>query len=84
MARFRLAEVNDEREIIKEHYRSLMFPGDKWNKEFQDDHTKCLWDFNKKLHFSDYEQCSQVEFHITEDDKTWEYMSDPVEDFYNL
>ena len=84
MARFRLVEVNDEGEVVREYYRSPMFSGDKWNKEFQDDHAKCLWDFSKQLHFIDYELCPQVEFHITEDDKEWNYMSDPVDDFYNL
>ena len=32
MARFRLVELGDNNEIIKEHYCSPMYPGDKWNK----------------------------------------------------
>ena len=35
MARFRLVELGDNDKVIKELYRSPMFPGDKWNKDFQ-------------------------------------------------
>ena len=42
MARFRLVEIDDGGNVIKEHYRSPMFPGDKWNKDFDKDYTDCL------------------------------------------
>lgn len=34
MARFRLVDVDDNGNIIKEHYCSEMFPGDSKNREF--------------------------------------------------
>ena len=85
MARFRLVEIDDDGNVIKEHYRSPMFPGDKWNKDFDKDYADCLWRFSDELHLIDYENsspylCTQ----ITYDDKTWKHMSDPIDDFYNL
>ena len=35
MARFRLVETNEEGNVIREFYRSPMFPGDERNKEFR-------------------------------------------------
>lgn len=62
-----------------------MFPGDKWNKDFDKDYTDCLWYFSDDLHLVDYENASpNLETQITYDDKVWDYMSDPIEDFYNL
>ena len=40
--------------LIKEHYRSPMFPGDKWNKDFDKDYADCLWRFSDELHLVDY------------------------------
>ena len=39
MARFRLVEIDEDGNVIKEHYRSPMFPGDKWNKDFDKDYA---------------------------------------------
>ena len=62
-----------------------MFPGDKWNKDFDKDYAYCLWYFSDDLHLVDYENASpNLETQITYDDKVWDYMSDPIEDFYNL
>ena len=84
MARFRLVDIDQNGNII-EHYRSPMFPGDKWNKDFDKDYTDCLWYFSDDLHLVDYENASpNLETQITYDDKVWDYMSDPIEDFYNL
>lgn len=84
MARFRLVDIDNNGNII-EHYRSEMFLGDKWNKDFDKDYADCLWYFSDDLHLVDYENASpNLETQITYDDKIWEYMSDPIEDFYNL
>lgn len=85
MARFRLVEIDDNGNVIKEHYRSPMFPGDEWNKDFDKDYADCLWRFSDELHLVDYENCSpNLWTQITRDDKTWERLGDPIEDFYNL
>lgn len=85
MARFRLVELDDEGNVTKEHYRSPMFPGDKWNKDFDKDYADCLLGFSDELHLVDYENVPLGLYtQITYDDKTWEYMADPVDDFYNL
>lgn len=84
MARFRLIDIDNDGNII-EHYRSPMFPGDKWNKDFDKDCADCLWYFSDDLHLVDYENASpNLETQITYDDEVWDYMSDPIEDFYNL
>jgi hypothetical protein len=84
VARFRLVDIDNNGNII-EHYRSEMFLGDKWNKDFDKDYADCLWYFSDDLHLVDYENASpNLETQITYDDKIWEYMSDPIEDFYNL
>ena len=85
MARFRLVDVDDNGNIIKEHYCSEMFPGDSKNKEFNKDYEHCLYYLKEKLHLVDYENASpNLEAQITYDDKTWEYFADPIDDFYNL
>lgn len=84
MARFRLVDIDQNGNII-EHYRSPMFPGDEWNKDFDKDYADCLLYFSDDLHLVDYENASpNLETQITYDDKVWDYMSDPIEDFYNL
>lgn len=85
MARFRLVEIDDNGIIMREHYRSPMFPGSKWNADFDKAYADCLWKFRDELHLIDYEKSSPyLQTQITYDDETWEYMSDPVDDFYNL
>lgn len=85
MARFRLVEIDDDGNVIKEHYRSPMFPGDKWNKDFDKDYADCLWRFSDELHLVDYENVPfGLYTQITYDDKTWEHMSYLIKDFYNL
>ena len=85
MARFRLVEIDDDGNVIKEHYRSPMFPGYKSNKDFDKDYSDCLWKFSDELNLVDYEHSSPYLWtQITYDDKNWNYMSDPIEDFYNL
>ena len=62
-----------------------MFPEDKSNKDFDKDYADCLQRFSEELHLVDYENASpNLESQITYDDKNWNYMSDPIEDFYNL
>ena len=62
-----------------------MFPGDKGNNDFDKDYADCLQRFSDELHFVDYENSSpNLETQITYDDKVQDYMSDPIEDFYNL
>ena len=61
-----------------------MFPGDEWNKEFQEDNYKCLLDFNIKFDFIYYDKCPLLEFQITTDDKNWVFLSDPIDDYFNL
>lgn len=47
-----------------------MFPGDKWNKDFDTDYADCLWRFSDDLHLVDYENASpNLETQITYDDK---------------
>lgn len=85
MARFRLVRIDDNGEIVREYYKSPMFPGDERNLGFMNDHYDCLWKFNEELHLRDYELAEpNLEFHITYDDLEWEYFSDPIDDFYNL
>lgn len=85
MARFRLVDIDDNGNIIKEYYCSPMFPGDKFNKDFDKDYADCLWRFSDELHLVDYEHSSPYLWtQITYDDENWETMSDPIEDYYNL
>lgn len=65
MARFRLVDIDQNGNII-EHYRSEMFPGDTWNKDFDKDYADCLWRFSDELHLVDYENSSpNLETQIT-------------------
>ena len=85
MARFRLVEIDDNGNVSKEYYQSPMFPEGKFNKDFGKDYADCLLRFNEELHLVDYENSSLYLWtQITYDDKTWETMSDPIDDFYNL
>ena len=51
---------------------------------FQEDNYKCLIEFNEKFDFYDYDNCPLLEFQITTDDKNWDFLSDPIEDYFNL
>ena len=84
MARFRLVELGDNDKVIKELYRSPMYPGDEWNKDFQKDNYNCLIEFNEVFDFIDYDNCPLLEFQITTDDKEWTFLSSPIEDYFNL
>lgn len=84
MARFRLVETNEEGNVIREFYCSPMFPGDERNEEFRNNRIECIQGFSKKLHFNDYNSCPQLELQVTYDDKEWNFLGNPVTEYYNL
>lgn len=48
MARFRLVETDEEGNVVREFYRSPMFPGDERNEEFRNNRIECIQGFSKK------------------------------------
>ena len=84
MARFRLVETNEEGNVIREFYHSPMFPGDERNEKFREKRIECIQRFSRELHFSDYDSCLQLELQVTYDNKEWNFLGNPVAEYYNL
>lgn len=79
--RFRLVELNDKGEIIKTYYRSPNFFND---RDFDELKNFVVRKYANELNFRDVFSKRRFEIQKTENNRTWEYHSNPIRDYYDL
>lgn len=84
LVQFRLVLLDDEgdvKEVIYESDEHKLLDG--WNSS--EDMDNCLLKANERFHFDNWEILPPMEFQGREvSDETWHYLSDPLEDWFNL
>ena len=90
MQQFRVVILDEDDNVISVEYESELFQSnDRWDKYFCDAHYKELMELNAKYDLCDYENVPYMEFQRRTTDKNhqwsdWVYLSNPIEDYYNL
>lgn len=85
MAKFRLVLLDDYNNVTEVLFESIMYEGDRWNRDFSEAKYECLLEFDAKYNFVDYDNVPPMEFQIDKNgDGNWKYLSDPIDDYYNL
>ena len=90
MQQFRVVILDEEDNIKSVEYESVIFQsGNKWDKAFSDAQYKELLELNSKYDLCDFENVPYMEFQRRETNKNgewgeWKYLSNPIEDYYNL
>lgn len=79
--RFRLVELDSKGEIIKVYYRSSNFFND---RDFNELKNFVVRKYANELNFRDVFSKRRFEIQTTENNRTWEYHSNPIRDYYNL
>lgn len=84
LVQFRLVLLDDQydvKEVIYESDKHELCNG--WNSSAEMD--TCLLKADERFHFDDWENVPLIEFQGRErGDDTWYYLSDPLEDWFNL
>lgn len=79
--RFRLVELDNKGEIIKVYYRSPNF----FNEEdFNELKKFVVRKYANELNFRDVFSKRRFEIQTTENNRTWNYHSNPIRDYYDL
>lgn len=87
---FRVVLLDDYDNVIKVEMESPVFEdGYRWSKDFCDALFDELLELNAKYNLVDYDNVPPMEFQRRESKKNgewekWRYLSDPIEDYYNL
>lgn len=87
---FRVVLLDDYDNVIGIEMESPIFEdGYRWSKEFCDAQFEALLQLHGKYNLVDYDNVPPMEFQRRESKKNgeweeWRYLSDPVEDYYNL
>lgn len=79
--KFRLIELDSERNILKEYYRS---PNVFTEEDFDELKKKCIKKYATELNFRDIFSVRKFEIQKTKDNVLWKRHSNPIKDYYNL
>ena len=90
MQQFRVVILDDYDNVIEVEYESEIFISDNiHDKSFNDAQFDQLCELDSKYNLNDYENAPIMEFQRRCTDKKgewsdWEYLSDPIVDWYNI
>lgn len=90
MQQFRIVLLDDYDNVIGVEMESPIFEdGYRWSKEFCDAKYEALMQLQGKYNLVDYDNVPPMEFQRRESKvngewSDWKYLSDPIEDYYNL
>lgn len=79
--KFRLVELDNERNILKEYYVS---PNVFNEEDFIELKKKCIKKYAAELNFQDIFSTRKFEIQKTKDNVLWKRHSNPIKDYYNL
>ena len=79
--KFRLVELDNERNILKEYYVS---PNVFNEEDFIELKKKCIKKYAAELNFQDIFFTRKFEIQKTKDNVLWKRHSNPIKDYYNL
>lgn len=79
--KFRLVELDSEKNILKEYYRS---PNVFTEEDFDELKKKCIEKYATELNFRDIFSVRKFEIQKTKDNVLWKRHSNPIKDYYNL
>ena len=89
MQQFRVIRKNDNGDFESVIMESEIFPGNsKWDHDFSEAQFKELLELDDMFHLVDYDNVPDIEFQRREALNgvwgEWQFLSDPVEDYFNL
>lgn len=89
MQQFRVIRNNDNGDFESVIMESEIFPGNsKWDHDFSDAQYRELLELDDMFHLVDYDNVPDIEFQRREALNgiwgEWRFLSDPVEDYFNL
>lgn len=79
--KFRLVELDNDRNILKEYYRS---PNVFTEEDFDELKKKCIEKYSKQLDFHNIFSNRRFEIQKTEDNVLWKRYSNPARDYYDM
>lgn len=79
--KFRLVELDSERNILKEYYRS---PNIFNEEDFNELKKKCINKYSGLLDFHNIFSVRKFEIQKTTNNVLWKRHSNPIKDYYNL
>ena len=89
MQQFRVIRNNDKGEFESVIMESEVFQGNsRWDRDFSDSQYRELLELDDMFHLVDYDNVPDIEFQrrqcINGVWEAWKFLSDPVEDYFNL
>ena len=79
--KFRLVELNDNKEVVKVYYRSPNVFND---IDFYELKKRCILKYSSELNFHNVFSKRRFEIQTTTDNVHWTRYSNPVRDYYDM